>query len=139
LRKLSTGCWREVHSNSLSACPAGRNIAKVEIGLDKPTGGLRQMRIQNVEIENLRGIEAIHFEPDKLVNVIVGPNAIGKTTILEGIRLTKAMLAPRYFQETQQALISLGQFPRNSNFSEYPTSRLHGACSRYRESPSDSN
>jgi hypothetical protein len=130
LRKLSTGCWREVHSNSLSACPAGRNIAKVEIGLDKPTGGLRQMRIQNVEIENLRGIEAIHFEPDKLVNVIVGPNAIGKTTILEGTRLTKAMLAPRYFQETQQALISLGAVSPQFQFFGIPRQVDYTALAR---------
>jgi predicted ATP-dependent endonuclease of OLD family len=66
------------------------------------------MKIQQVEIENFRGLESIRFEPDKLVNVIVGPNAIGKTTILEAVRLAKAILAPRYFQETQQALISLG-------------------------------
>jgi len=42
------------------------------------------------------------------VNVIVGPNAIGKTTLLEAIRLAKALLAPRSQRETQQALFSLG-------------------------------
>jgi predicted ATPase len=78
------------------------------------------MRIHKIEIENLRGIEAIHFEPDKLVNVIVGPNAIGKTTILEGIRLAKAILAPRYFQESQQALISLGAVSAQFQFFGVP-------------------
>jgi predicted ATPase len=54
------------------------------------------------------------------VNLIVGPNAVGKTTVLEAIRLPKAVLAPRTHQETQQVLSSLGavsqQLPQNFNF-----------------------
>src|SRR5690606_32994295 len=42
------------------------------------------------------------------VNVIVGPNAIGKTTILEAVRLAKSLLATRSANEAQQTLISLG-------------------------------
>jgi ABC-type cobalamin/Fe3+-siderophores transport system ATPase subunit len=42
------------------------------------------------------------------MNVIVGPNAIGKTTVLQAIRLPKALAAPRVQSEAQQVLISLG-------------------------------
>jgi AAA15 family ATPase/GTPase len=74
------------------------------------------MKIIRISISNFRGLENILFEPDKDVNVIVGPNAIGKTTILEAIRLTKAVLAPRYAMETQQTLITLGALPQNFQF-----------------------
>lgn len=53
-------------------------------------------------------MEDIHVEFDNSVSVIVGPNAAGKTTILEAIRLLKAMLAPRVQSETMQVLVSLG-------------------------------
>jgi AAA15 family ATPase/GTPase len=74
------------------------------------------MKIIRMNINNFRGLENITFEPDKDVNVIVGPNAIGKTTILEAIRLLKALLAPRYFQESQQTLTALGVLAQNHQF-----------------------
>jgi predicted ATP-dependent endonuclease of OLD family len=66
------------------------------------------MWLKTVAIKNFRSIEniTVNFEP--VANVIVGPNAIGKTTLLEAIRLTKATLAPRTPNETQQAFMSLG-------------------------------
>ena len=66
------------------------------------------MKLRNLRIENFRGLSQVDFNFDKPLAVIVGPNAIGKTTILEAIRLAKALLMPRYFQEGQQVLISLG-------------------------------
>jgi predicted ATPase len=66
------------------------------------------MWLKKVSIKNFRSIEHISIDFDKRANVIVGPNAIGKTTLLEAIRLTKAMLAPRTQNEAQQTLISLG-------------------------------
>jgi AAA15 family ATPase/GTPase len=66
------------------------------------------MKIQILEIKNFRGLSDVRFAFEKSTNVIVGPNAIGKTTILEAIRLVRAMLMPRYFQEAQQVLIGLG-------------------------------
>jgi predicted ATPase len=59
-------------------------------------------------IRNFRALENLEVEFTPGISVIVGPNAIGKTTILEAIRLAKAMLAPRTQQEAQQTLISLG-------------------------------
>ena len=66
------------------------------------------MFIQTVVIKNFRALEDITFELTQRINVIVGPNAIGKTTILQAIRLVKALLAPRSASEAQQTLISLG-------------------------------
>ena len=53
------------------------------------------MYIGRVVIQNFRAFHQLHFDLSAGVNVIVGPNAIGKTTILQAIRLTKAILAPR--------------------------------------------
>ena len=66
------------------------------------------MHLSGLQIINFRSLENIEVEFDSLVNVIIGPNAIGKTTILEAIRLAKAVLAPRTQAESQQAMISLG-------------------------------
>jgi len=48
----------------------------------------------------------VNFERN--ANVIVGPNAVGKTSVLEALRLAKALLAPRIDNEAQHVLISLG-------------------------------
>jgi hypothetical protein len=77
------------------------------------------MRIRKLEIENLRGLSHVECEFDKPLNVIVGPNAIGKTTILESVRLTKALLMPRYFQEGQQVLVALGAASPHPQLSNY--------------------
>ncbi|PST23129.1 hypothetical protein C7U61_00895 [Rhizobium sp. JAB6] len=66
------------------------------------------MHLKTLQIENFRAIESIDVEFTDRVNVLVGPNAIGKTTILEAIRLPKAILAPRTQNESAQALISMG-------------------------------
>ena len=82
------------------------------------------MKIRTLRIENFRGLSQIQCEFDKPTNVIVGPNAIGKTTVLEAVRLTKALLMPRYFQEGHQVLGSLGaisQHPQLANYLNYRT------------------
>jgi len=66
------------------------------------------MHISHVVIKNFRALEDIQFELSPKINVIVGPNAIGKTTILQAIRLPKALIAPRTPNESQQTLISMG-------------------------------
>lgn len=74
------------------------------------------MWLKTMTIKNFRSIENLYINFDRRANVIVGPNAIGKTTLLEAIRLTKATLAPRTANETQQAFISLGALtPHNPN------------------------
>lgn len=76
------------------------------------------MHITNVRIRNFRGLEVIEFSPRSGMNVLVGPNAVGKTSVLEAIRLTKALLAPRYRDEVSQVLISLGAATQHMLFGE---------------------
>jgi predicted ATPase len=66
------------------------------------------MRLIYFLARNFRGLEDIETEFDNKVNVIVGPNAVGKTTVLEAIRFSKALLAPRTQNESQQTLMALG-------------------------------
>lgn len=66
------------------------------------------MWLKTVAIKNFRTIENLHIELDQRANVIVGPNAIGKTTVLEAVRLAKATLAPRTLDEAQNVFTSLG-------------------------------
>jgi predicted ATP-binding protein involved in virulence len=74
------------------------------------------MHIHSIKIQNFRALEDIRVEFDSKVNVIVGPNAAGKTTILEAIRLVKALLAPRTQNEATQVIHSLGMAsPHSAN------------------------
>jgi predicted ATPase len=66
------------------------------------------VRLKKLSIQNFRALENINISFGGVADVIVGPNAVGKTTILEAIRLAKAVLAPRTLDEPQNALISLG-------------------------------
>lgn len=78
------------------------------------------MRLQQLSIQNFRALDNISITFKSTADVIVGPNAVGKTTILEAIRLAKAVLAPRTHDEAQQTLISLGaispHLPQQLNF-----------------------
>jgi energy-coupling factor transporter ATP-binding protein EcfA2 len=66
------------------------------------------MHISHMAIRNFRAISDIDFDLSARMNVIVGPNAVGKTTILQAARLVKGLIAPRTQSEAQQVLISLG-------------------------------
>ncbi len=66
------------------------------------------MKLTNLRIKNFRGLADIEFSTTKPLTVIVGPNAVGKTSLLEAIRLTKCLLMPTYLGEEQQVLTSLG-------------------------------
>ncbi|MUV25724.1 AAA family ATPase [Burkholderia thailandensis] len=77
------------------------------------------MKIQQVKISNFRGIENISFKPGSLASVIVGPNAVGKSTIFEAIRLAKVLLASSYnseIQETLQDMRAWSPFGSSINF-----------------------
>lgn len=76
------------------------------------------MHISQIRIRNFRGLEEIEFHPKDGVNVLVGPNAVGKTSILEALRLTKALLSPRYREEVGHVLISLGASTPHMLFGE---------------------
>lgn len=66
------------------------------------------MHLKSLSVKNLRALEDINVSFDSRVSVVVGPNAVGKTTVLEAIRFAKAMLAPRTQNEANHALIALG-------------------------------
>jgi hypothetical protein len=66
------------------------------------------MHLKSIHVKNFRALEEIHVDLDSRVSVIVGPNAIGKTTLLEAIRLVKSVVAPRSPNEPTQALLALG-------------------------------
>jgi recombinational DNA repair ATPase RecF len=53
------------------------------------------MHLKSLHIKNFRALEEIDIDFERPVSVIVGPNAIGKTTLLEAVRLVKALAAPR--------------------------------------------
>jgi AAA15 family ATPase/GTPase len=78
------------------------------------------MHLKKVAIRNFRSLKEFTTEFKAGANLIVGPNAVGKTTVLEAIRLAKAVLAPRTAQESTQVLVSLGavspQLPQMFNF-----------------------
>ncbi len=66
------------------------------------------MHLRTLTIKNFRALEDITVDFNKRVSVIVGPNAAGKTTVIEAARLAKALLAPRTQGEAAQVLQSLG-------------------------------
>ena len=66
------------------------------------------MRLTRALISNFRGLANIDFKIDTPTTVIVGPNAIGKTSILQAIRLARALLMPVFPAEEQLAVQNLG-------------------------------
>ena len=66
------------------------------------------MHLKRLRINNFRALEDIDVNFDARVSVIIGPNAVGKTTVLEAIRLAKGILAPRTQNETNQIFFSIG-------------------------------
>ncbi|MFX1733926.1 AAA family ATPase [Paraburkholderia sp. A1RI_3L] len=66
------------------------------------------MKLRRVVIKNFRKLADIDFDLSQNLSVIVGPNAVGKSTIFEAIRLAKAVLFPRTHDELRLVLVSLG-------------------------------
>lgn len=67
-----------------------------------------KMHLKRLRVDNFRALEKIDVEFEDRVSVIIGPNAIGKTTVLDAIRLAKGILAPRTQNEPAQILQALG-------------------------------
>ena len=57
------------------------------------------MTVKNVKIKNFRNIENLEFTPDSKMNVICGPNAQGKTNLLEAIWLFTGAMSFRGAKE----------------------------------------
>ena len=45
------------------------------------------MAISQLTVRNLRNLEEVRLDPSRGINLVVGRNAAGKTSILEGIYL----------------------------------------------------
>ena len=73
------------------------------------------MQISKVTINNFRKIDFLEFELKDSINSIVGPNGVGKSTILESIRLVKAILLQNFNGEAQQTLQGMGIFSPHNN------------------------
>ncbi|MDO3695904.1 AAA family ATPase [Wenyingzhuangia sp. chi5] len=68
------------------------------------------MKIKKVSINNYRKIDYIEFKLKDSITSIVGPNGVGKSTILDSIRLVKAILLPTMNNEAQTTLQNMGIF-----------------------------
>lgn len=73
------------------------------------------MKILKVSITNFRRLKDISFETVETINTIVGPNGIGKSSILDAIRLTKAILLSNNENEAQQTLQHMGLYSPHLN------------------------
>lgn len=78
------------------------------------------MKIDEVFIENFKGIDSLRFEP-KLLNVIVGRNNTGKTSILEALAIA---IDPNFIRR---------------NYSEFPSSIINYLANSSRITVSFSN
>ncbi|WP_375454344.1 ATP-dependent endonuclease [uncultured Methylobacterium sp.] len=83
------------------------------------------MHLRKLSVRNFRVIEDIEVEFNSLVNVVVGPNAVGKATILEAIKLAKAMLAPRTQSEAHQSLLALNAASPHNAQQMIPSATAH--------------
>jgi RecF/RecN/SMC N terminal domain. len=66
------------------------------------------MHINKISVNNFRKIDYIEFRLKNSINSIVGPNGVGKSTILDAIRLVKAILLPTMNNEAQTTLQHMG-------------------------------
>jgi len=72
------------------------------------------MKLASLHIKNFRGLQEVDLVTSTPATVIVGPNAMGKTTLLEAIRLARCLLMPSYPGEEQQVLTALGILSPNT-------------------------
>ena len=68
------------------------------------------MKFKKVSISNFRKLKEISFECADTINTIVGPNGVGKSSILDAIRILKAILLPTTETEAQTTLQHMGLF-----------------------------
>lgn len=78
------------------------------------------MHLHKIAIQNFRQLELLEEEFCPGINIIVGRNGVGKSNVLEAIRLAKALLCPRTQSESAQALMSLNAMtPHNQQLIVY--------------------
>lgn len=72
------------------------------------------MHLTSFEICNYKGLTEVRGEIKHRISVVVGPNAVGKSSLLDAIRLAKGVLAPRFPQDTEFLLTDLGLYSPNT-------------------------
>ena len=76
------------------------------------------MNIKKINIENYRGISNVNFEFDSLLNVFVGINGSGKTTILDALTISLSWLIKRIQRENASGkYISKNDIRNNTPYS----------------------
>ena len=74
------------------------------------------MQLISLKVTNFRAIERVDLQtrgkPSALV--IAGPNAVGKSTVLEAVRLAKSLLSPSFHNEQELTMRDMGVLPANS-------------------------
>lgn len=73
------------------------------------------MKITKIKIQNFRKLQDIEFTCKQSINTIVGPNGVGKSTIIEAIRLVKAILLPSQDNEGTQTMQNMGVLVPQNN------------------------
>ncbi|WDF56172.1 AAA family ATPase [Mucilaginibacter sp. KACC 22063] len=73
------------------------------------------MKIIDVKIRNFRKLINIEFTCKESINTIVGPNGVGKSSIIDAVRLTKSILLQSQDNEAQAALQNMGIFSPQNN------------------------
>lgn len=68
------------------------------------------MKFKRISITNFRRLKEISFDFAPSITTIVGPNGVGKSSILDAIRLVKAILLPSTENETQNTLQFMGLY-----------------------------
>lgn len=66
----------------------------------------RKFEIQNLVLTNFKKYQEAHFEFDPMLNIITGKNGVGKTSILDAIRLL--LFGKTYFSSSAKTCISHG-------------------------------
>ena len=62
------------------------------------------MRIRKLEINNLRVLENAEFDFDPQLNLIVGVNGVGKSTVLEALRICSSRILPHITKSRTKAM-----------------------------------
>jgi AAA15 family ATPase/GTPase len=86
------------------------------------------MRLKRLAVENFRGLQSVTLKADAPINVLVGPNAIGKSTLLTAIRLAKTILAPRISNEGNHTLVEIGVLSPNNSIIGSPGTDIAAAA-----------
>ena len=62
------------------------------------------MRVTNLKVTNLRVLDHMEFEFNPQVNLIVGVNGVGKTTILDALRICSSRILPSITKSKSKAM-----------------------------------